>query len=149
MTNCIHFNCLKVDKTCTVCKICRRSMRYTGNTTNMSTHLKRHHPENAPESTEKSVPKTCTGQLRLNEVFQSQGRLPPQKAQAITRQIGIFIATDLRPYSVIENSGFRQLINTMEPRYQLPSRPHFSKVVVPQLYEETKAKIKNEILSAS
>ena len=34
-----------VDKTYSICKICKCKVRYSGNTTNMSNHLMKHHPE--------------------------------------------------------------------------------------------------------
>ena len=47
---------------------------------------------------------------------------------------------DLRPYSVV---------NTLEPRYKIPSRTHFSDSVAPKLYEEVKSKVVTELKSAS
>ena len=40
---------------------------------------------------------------------------------------------DLRPYSVVENTGFMNLVDVLDPKYVLPSRPHFSQVVIPEL----------------
>lgn len=36
---------------------------------------------------------------------------------AITKSIAVFIAKDMRPYSVMENEGFQHMINMLEPRY--------------------------------
>ncbi|KAF3840009.1 hypothetical protein F7725_018726 [Dissostichus mawsoni] len=43
------------------------------------------------------------------------------------------MAKDLRPFSVVDNSGFRRLVNTLEPKYAIPSRPYFSRTVLPAL----------------
>lgn len=51
------------------------------------------------------------------------------------------MAKDLQPFSVVENPGFRHLLNTLEPRYKLPTRSHFSEKIMPKLYHETKVKI--------
>ncbi|KAF3851933.1 hypothetical protein F7725_005288 [Dissostichus mawsoni] len=40
------------------------------------------------------------------------------------------MAKDLRPFSVVDNSGFRRLVNTLEPKYAIPSRPYFSRTVL-------------------
>ncbi|KAK1891719.1 Zinc finger BED domain containing protein 4 [Dissostichus eleginoides] len=40
------------------------------------------------------------------------------------------MAKDLRPFSVVDNSGFRRLVNTLEPKYAIPSRPYFSPTVL-------------------
>ncbi|KAL1278883.1 hypothetical protein QQF64_025556 [Cirrhinus molitorella] len=44
------------------------------------------------------------------------------------------IALDNQPFSVVEDEGFRRLINYLEPRYALPSRRYFSDVALPELY---------------
>ena len=41
---------------------------------------------------------------------------------------------ELRVYSVVDRSGFTSLIKTLEPRYEVPSRTHFSNKVIPELY---------------
>jgi tRNA (cytidine32/guanosine34-2'-O)-methyltransferase len=62
-------------------------------------------------------------------------------AEIITRAIGLFIAQDLWPYSIVENEGFRNMIHVLEPRYEIPSRPYFSNVVVPKIYQDIRAKV--------
>ncbi len=42
---------------------------------------------------------------------------------------------------MVENLGFRQLLHTLEPRYTIPSRAHFTRTVVPTLYKEAKVKV--------
>ncbi|KAK7934311.1 hypothetical protein WMY93_005207 [Mugilogobius chulae] len=59
------------------------------------------------------------------------------------------MATDLRPYSLVESAGFKYMMKIIEPRYQIPSRPHFSQKVVPALYEQAKSAILNELTSVS
>ncbi|KAK1906354.1 Zinc finger BED domain containing protein 4 [Dissostichus eleginoides] len=58
------------------------------------------------------------------------------------------MAKDLRPFSVVDNSGFRRLVNTLEPKYAIPSRPYFSRTVLPALYQETKAKVTQSLKEA-
>jgi len=55
------------------------------------------------------------------------------------------ICLDLMPYSVVENKGFRKLLNVVAPRYQLPSRWHFSRTVIPQIYQDVKTKVKETL----
>ncbi|XP_045074059.1 E3 SUMO-protein ligase ZBED1-like [Coregonus clupeaformis] len=70
------------------------------------------------------------------------------RAKNITATIAKFICKDMRPYSVVENPGFREMIQTLEPRYTIPSRPHFSKKVIPALYESTKNDVKLSLSKA-
>jgi hypothetical protein len=87
-------NIRKVNRSETVCKICHKRIQYSGNTTNMKTHLQRHHPgaENTtPKPAAKANMKSAPpGQLRLQEAFQSRFSSTSQKALQITRHIGIF-----------------------------------------------------------
>ena len=147
----------KVNKECTVCKLCYAKMRYTGNTTNMSTHVRRHHPSSTEEmsgahnmqnqadngntTSSTSLTKSVPGQMTVREAFKQKLPQTSARAQVITKRIGIFIATDLRPYSVVEQPGFKGLINELEPKYHIPSRQHFSGKVIPDLYTEVKSQL--------
>ena len=44
----------------------------------------------------------------------------------------------MRPFSVLENEGFVNMIRVLEPKYDMPCRTHFSEKVIPKLYEETR-----------
>ena len=46
--------------------------------------------------------------------------------ESITKAIGIYIAKDMRPYSTVDNEGFRRMVNVLDPRYDLPKRNHFA-----------------------
>lgn len=65
--------------------------------------------------------------------------------KGITEAIGVFIAADMRPYSVVQNKGFKHLMNVLEPRYDIPSCAHFSENVVPSMYEQQKSKVMAEL----
>ena len=59
-----------------------------------------------------------------------------------------FIALDLRPYSVVENDGFRELLKELEPRYKILCRQNFSDKCIPELYITTKTDLKAKLSSA-
>ncbi|KAL3969495.1 Arf-GAP with GTPase, ANK repeat and PH domain-containing protein 2 [Sarotherodon galilaeus] len=121
-----------VDKTTTLCRQCGTRKPYdTGNTSGMAAHLKRHHP-------------SVTG-AKTRAPFAAQS----DRAKAITKAIGVFIAADLRPYSVAQNKGFKHLMNVLEPGYDIPSRAHFSEKIVPSMYEQEKSKVMAELSQAS
>lgn len=127
------------DKTRTICKHCMKTMPYTAaNTSTMQRHLQHHH-STALKSTTAPVKKT--NQTMLTNTFGPQLPQSSARATAITRDIGVFIAADMRPFSVVENQGFRRLLHTLEPKYTIPSRTHFTRTVIPNLYEESKSKI--------
>lgn len=129
-----------VDKTKTVCKHCKKTFTYINSTTNMMQHINRHHSEKL--QSQPSVCKTpLIGQTTLTGGFAAPLAPTSARAAAIIRCICVFMGKDMRPFYVVENEGFRLLVNTLEPRYQIPSRPHFSQTVMPTLYRETKSKV--------
>ena len=67
------------------------------------------------------------------------------KAKAINERVMEFIALDDQPFSVVENTGFRNLIAHLEPRYTLPSRRFFLDVSLPALYDVVATHIHNLI----
>lgn len=97
----------RADKTKTICKVCYGNVSYaTGNTSNMSTHLKRKHPnlhaeimkgvpskttESSTKSTlvnqAKSTPSISSGQLRLHDMLKS--KLSQNSPRALTITNGI------------------------------------------------------------
>uniref|UniRef100_A0A8C9WTI1 HAT C-terminal dimerisation domain-containing protein n=1 Tax=Sander lucioperca TaxID=283035 RepID=A0A8C9WTI1_SANLU len=123
-----------VDKTVTVCRHCGTRKPYdSGNTSSTATHLKQHH-----------LVVSLTGvKTKAPLVAQSD------RAKAITNAIGVFIGADMRPYLVVQNEGFKHMLKVLEPRYDIPSRTHFSEKIVPDLYEQEKKKIVDELSRAS
>lgn len=92
---------------------------------------------------------TKVGQLRLQVAFKTKLSRQSTHAEIITRAIGLFIAQDLWPYSIVENEGFRNMIHVLEPRYEIPSRPYFSNVVVPKIYQDIRAKVESDLKMAT
>ena len=43
------------------------------------------------------------------------------------------------PISIVEKPGFKQMLESFDPRYQLPSRKHFSKATIPALFNSTQS----------
>ncbi|KAJ8896263.1 hypothetical protein PR048_001607 [Dryococelus australis] len=52
------------------------------------------------------------------------------------------IALDYQPFSVVEDRGFRELMETLKPHYKIPSRKHFSRYVVLKLYSDIQTHMK-------
>ena len=65
------------------------------------------------------------------------------KQKAITEAIGTMIALDYQPYLIVDDRGFRHLINVLDPRYQMPSRTTFSRSVIPKMYNRERARCKS------
>lgn len=134
------------DKTRTICKLCKTILPYTlSNTSNMQSHLQRHHREIKLAPAIANRASLAKGQTTLTTRFAPQ--LPPSspRAMTITRDIGYMIAYGMRPFSIVEDPSVRRLLRRMDPKYTVPSRTHFSTKVVPKIYEETKATVKQTL----
>lgn len=133
-----------------VCKLCRGLVTYCGNTTNLQAHLARHHPTLKLATVNPEPPKPSSSGQQQQSIEDSLNKLPSgsEKAKRITRSIGQFIAKDLRPYSVVENEGFRNLLYNLEPRYVIPSRKTITEKTVPNLYNEVVSEVKLSLRGA-
>ena len=47
------------------------------------------------------------------------------------------IAVNCQPYSVVEDVVFKQVLRTLEPRYQCPSRKYYTEAIIPKIYRGT------------
>ncbi|XP_060855416.1 E3 SUMO-protein ligase ZBED1-like [Metopolophium dirhodum] len=73
--------------------------------------------------------------------------LPPEsKVDQFNKAVIEMIAEDMQPLSIVENRGFRKLINLLDSRYKLPSCKLIGTTLIPNLYESTR-KIIETILS--
>ncbi|CAK6982090.1 hypothetical protein F7725_012018%2C partial, partial [Scomber scombrus] len=96
-----------VDRTKTICKLCRYSMAYTAaSTTNMTYHLRRYQKDKLtlPQPPKKQLPKD---QTTLQKSFTVPLLASSRRAKEIT---GFFIACDMRPFSVVDDEGFRKIL---------------------------------------
>jgi len=125
-----------------VCKECNAEVKYSGNTTNLTLHLSRHHPYTSGAAEPPAVQKPAgPSQTKLDMKLKADSK----RSVSITSGILNFIVKDLRPFSVVENEGFRDLIRVLEPRYTIPSRQHFSDNLIPKIYNATKLKLIDEL----
>ncbi len=70
------------------------------------------------------------------------------QSKKVTEMIGKMICTDLEPFSVVERRGFKSLVAFLEPKYKIPSRHHFSRTVVPELYEAMRGELVQSLKAA-
>lgn len=104
-----------------------------------------HHPCIDLSVRKKNIPHS---QLRLQDAVRVKMSVNSPQALNISRAIGKFIATDLRPFLMVESAGFKLLLSALEPRHQLPSRTYFSDNIIPELYKQTHTEVMGELKSA-
>lgn len=67
------------------------------------------------------------------------------KSKAIDLQITKFILKHFHPFSIVEETEFRNLIKMLAPNYTMPSRKTISNSLLLQMYESTLEKVKAEL----
>jgi len=72
-----------------------------------------------------------------NEAFKKLFESSDQKFKdKINELITLLVVMDGQPFSIVEHKGFRLLINTLRPTYNLPHRTSISSIFLPKLYEK-------------
>ena len=111
-----------------------------GNTTNAFNHLKlKHnvtHDELIKKQKEVTSPTTSTHSQRSISATLFNATPYPSNSdrhKKITPAIGHFLAKDMHPINTVEGKGFKKLTHNLDKRYSLPSRHHFSRVVLPNM----------------
>ncbi|KAK0141639.1 Zinc finger BED domain-containing protein 1 [Merluccius polli] len=146
------------DQTTVVCKVCRCTVPTTdSNTTNLFYHLRKNHDKEYRESQREKAAKALSSnvdvekkKLQTQTLQQAFTRGTPyshtsRRWKEITTAVAKHICKDMAPIYTVEKRGFCELVQTLDPRYEMPSRKHLNKVVLPALYDECRAKVEEEI----
>ncbi|XP_071845427.1 E3 SUMO-protein ligase ZBED1-like [Apostichopus japonicus] len=139
--------------TCKVCKV--QYWAKGGNTSNLFRHLESCHPKEfemvkTGAGTKKAAqPKLSTAKTtKLQQTpitsFNKYKR-DDAKWKLLTEKLTFCLAKDLLPIYSVEKRGFKEMIRTFDPRYELPSRKYFTQTAIPKLYNKTKEAIKEEL----
>ncbi|XP_048730602.2 E3 SUMO-protein ligase ZBED1-like [Ostrea edulis] len=149
----------RIEESVAICKLCDSVIKCAGGgTSNLTAHLRRHHPlqvtSTATATSEKSnaashgfQPQSLTvaGMFANRQLYKSSS----PKAVDITQKIAKFLVKDLRPYRMVDSPEFRDIINALNPRYQVPSRKQFSEAIIPKMYNAVKENVLKTLSSAT
>ena len=131
-------------------------------TTNMRSHLQSLHPskyneltanekirsekrkDHEEENTTATMRKKLKNQMSLKESFDAGVRWDSASAPAkrVNKLIGEMIAVDNQPFMIVEDLGFLRLINSISPKYKVPSRHYFSNTVIPELVKRAESAVR-------
>ena len=163
------FNSVAEDSRFAKCNVCKQEISRGGKTTktfttsNLVSHLKyKHKPEydkyqkKKEEINESSQLTASTSnsdgarQLTLSQSY-DKSRLwdiNDQRAQKIHRRIGEMVALDWQPLSIIDDRGFRSVLQALEPRYNLPSRRYITENILPHIHSGIMTQVQSQTAGA-
>nr|XP_047142890.1 zinc finger BED domain-containing protein 4-like [Hydra vulgaris] len=108
--------------------------------------------QSLPSISEASVASTTnTVQSNIIQALQKkkQWNIDDHRSIRIHKIIGKLITLDIQPFSIVEDTGFNELIKDAYPNYKLPCRTYFSQNVIPSMYDELFKDIKIKISAAN
>ncbi|CAG4995315.1 unnamed protein product [Parnassius apollo] len=147
----------KIDNVSAKCKLCAKVIKVGGGTSNMLAHIKRNHPQatvevdrgqvgDQPGATQAQETSTSTTQEKPTDtprpIFQTTLKMTASSSKKkIDKYLTMMIATDFQPYSIVEDKGFRKLVEALNPSYKLPSRQRIRYDLMPELYQCAKLQL--------
>lgn len=78
-----------------------------------------------------------------------QRPIPMGKSKMIDQQLVKMIVKEYHPFSIVENKEFRNLIKMLNPSYVIPSRKTITQSLIPQMYEMTIDKTRDQLNDVS
>jgi hypothetical protein len=114
-------------------------------TSSLLAHLQRQH--NIAATAESDTPSKTT-QSKLQAYFKSAGNMKPaSNAYELNRDLTLFFALDLRPFTSVENDGFKYFFKKNFNVFNLPDSSTLRKCL-PDVYEMVKEKVRAELANA-
>ena len=130
------------DKTKTVCSLCLDSndvkkkgkmIPYNNGTTNMKAHLERYHKTELREAEEKMMEESSSksgvarAQPLITDFSQTSATAKKwnkagNKWKTATKLISEWVVSDSRPLTIVEDPGFKKVIEFLCPEFDVPSR---------------------------
>ena len=125
----VRVQAVRQEQTTILCKVCRKSIAVKqGNTTNLFQHLLRVQETSARNASTLTLHGGApVRRFRCERGVREADASSSHKALA-KKQITLaayYIAKDMVPIYTVERNGFIKMLQTMDPKYQLPSRKYF------------------------
>lgn len=142
-----------------ICNTCQAKVSRGGGstksytTTNLVNHLTKHPDVNKQyierKSAQEATPiketrkRKTEQQLSLKETQQlsKPWDINDDRSQRVHKRIGEMLAVDCQPLSMVEDVGFKRVLQILEPRYKCPSRKFFTDTIIPKIYTGMKEEV--------
>ncbi|XP_041370966.1 E3 SUMO-protein ligase ZBED1-like [Gigantopelta aegis] len=128
-----------IDRQRALCKLCGHVTKYSGNTTNMASHLDKRHPfEFQQQQQQFSQSPIVNHSQDALTAWVKKSKLPFQKTQLINVAIASYLVENLLPLSCVESSSFRLLCTQLCVDYEIPPPAYLRNKVLTPSFHETK-----------
>ena len=137
----------KLSESTVKCNVCSKIFKFSGTTSNLKNHLKLKHvlPKDLPPIAETDQSPSTSRAIVLPEsqprIAASFNQLGSARKKKLDNLLLGLVTKDMQPFTIVEDKGFREFVQGLDPRYQLPSRKYISSSLLPSKYEETKSKL--------
>ena len=94
------------------------------------------------ESTSASQPKKSYQETLIENLSRKRPYpVDSKRVRDLDQRVVKMICKDLQPFTVVEDEGMIDLVDGLDPRYNLPSRTRLTTSLLPKLYDVEKAKV--------
>ena len=110
-----------------ICGVCGKKTLYKNSPGNFKGHLEAHHKEEF-ENVNKCSGQKVQNQVKITEHFRTAGKTVKKynsdhpKQRQFRRLLLAWIVDSIRPFSIVEDPKFRELIFLIDPQISIPSR---------------------------
>lgn len=137
------------------CSLCKQEYKHSGNTSNLSDHLKRKHPGKLIESSSSSVStarlpegtkspkrrKSNAGSLKTymdrSKVYDTNSK----EKKELDKLYAQMIVRDYMPFRTSEHVGFKNFIFALNSKYELPDRSVLKTTLIPLQCKDIEEKL--------
>lgn len=136
------------------CKLCKSELADFNNTSSLLKHIKSKHPEEAKRIEEEKSQTTAkkpkmdqqTLQQATQHLLKYKQDAPRQKL--LEEKLMRMIVKDMQPFSMVEDEGFKDLLHTLDPRFNIPCRTTLSRNHLKELYAKEVDALKTDLATA-
>ena len=59
----------------------------------------------------------------------------------LQQTVAEYLIAEMKPFNTVESESFKNLCSALNARFEMPSKTHFSRSVIPKMYADTKKKV--------
>ena len=121
------------------CALCPKSFKYNQSPSPLTDHLKYHHSDKMLEleNSQKQSQSKLTDFRFMKTDVQENYKASHPKQKKFRDDLGEWIIRDKRPYSIVKDSGFRNIVKNLDPRIKVPCDTTIAKDIAAK-YSERK-----------